>query len=273
MRLATSLGAGFLIGLGVASLPASAADAVIAADSNGTNSTWQPNSATINPGESVTWTNDGGFHNVCVQKPGAFGSACDEFGSGAASTTWTSISHQFTAAGTYAFFCTVHKAYGMTGTITVQGASTGPGTGTNTPPATQPTDTSTAPTQTQTQGQAQTQTQTEMQTQGETTPADVTAPSFTGKLKRRASRRALMIELGSSEAATLQASVFLRPLHRRSSTRISQASLKVKPGRNVVTLVRKPKASLGRGSYRVKLQLVDPSGNKSRAKTLSFKLA
>jgi hypothetical protein len=150
----------------------------------------------------------------------------------------------------------------MTGTITVgagtpTGTGTGTGTGTSTtpPPGSQPTDTITVPTQTQ-----------------QTTAAtDTTSPAFTGKVKRRASRSALLLELGSSEPGTLSATIFRRPPRGRSFSRVSETSVHVKQGRNVVTLLRKSR--LRRGAYRVKLQLADPAGNRSAAKAFNFKLA
>jgi hypothetical protein len=40
-----------------------------------------------------------------------------------------------------------------------------------------------------------------------------------------------------------------------------------------VTLPRKARGSLRRGSYKLTLQLVDAAGNRSRVVTISFKLA
>jgi hypothetical protein len=70
----------------------------------------------------------------------------------------------------------------------------------------------------------------------------------------------------------LHATVFRRPPGGRAFARISEASLHVTQGRNVVTLPRKT-GSLRSGAYRVKLQLVDAAGNKSAAKTLVVKIA
>ena len=239
---------GLAVALACAGFPASAADPTIAA--NSATDTWDPSTTSIHVGDSVTWTNDNGFHNVCVQKPGS-SSGCDEFRNGDPGPTWTSVSHKFTAAGTYSFFCEQHKLTGMSGTITVEPTSTGTST-----TAPEPiTDTITVPTQT---------------TETTSTPADTTAPLFTGKLKRRSSRKALVLEVGSSEAATLKANVLRRPPRGRSFSQTSQATLKVRQGKNVVTL---PRTAVRAGSYRVKLQLVDEAGNKSPTKTLVFKIA
>jgi plastocyanin len=258
-RGVVALVAGFAVAVAVAGFPAAASDTTIAAGV----SSWNPSSATITAGESVKWTNSGGIHNVCVQKPGASGDTCDEFTNGAPSDAWSEASHPFTTPGTYNFFCANHKAYGMTGTITDTSTSTGTGTGTGTsttpPPDTMPTDTTTI--------------QDPTQIEQNSVVDDKTAPGFVGKPKRRASRKSLVVELRSSEAATLKATVFRRPPRGRSFSRISEASLQVKPGKNVVKLPRKAGGSLRSGAYRVKLQLVDAAGNKSPAKTLVFKLA
>jgi hypothetical protein len=173
-------------------------------------------------------------------------------------------SHQFTSDGTFTYFCQAHPS-AMRGTLVVgtgenppvdTGTGTNTGTGTTPQPGSQPTDTTTVPTQTQTN----------------TVGADTTAPAFSAKPKRRASRTALIVTFSSSEDATLKASVFRRPPRGRSFGRISQRSVEVKQGQDTVTLIRK----LGKrraGAYRVKLELVDAAGNRSTAKTLNFKLA
>src|SRR4051794_10814070 len=115
LRLVSAGACGLIVACAVAGFPASASDASIAAGAG----SWSPNTATIDVGDSVTWTNSGGIHNICVQKPGNAGTACDEFRNGDPDPAWTSASHRFTVAGTYAFFCEAHKSLGMTGTITV----------------------------------------------------------------------------------------------------------------------------------------------------------
>ena len=78
---------------------------------------------TINVGDTVTFVNDNGFHNV-VSNDGGFRCAngCDgEGGNGAPGSGWT-FSRQFTSAGTIHYFCEVHVSMGMVGTITVNAA-------------------------------------------------------------------------------------------------------------------------------------------------------
>ena len=247
-----ALVAGIVTAALVAGFPAAASDATIAAQS--ATFSWSPQTATVHVGESVTWTTDGILpHNVCVQKPGNAGTTCDEFRNGDPATSWSSYtnSHVFTAPGTYTFYCEQHKAEGMTGTITVVGDSTGTGTGT-TPTNPYPTDTTTTPTGTQ--------------------PADTTAPHFTSKPKRRASRKSLIVEFGSSEEATLVATVSRRAPGTKSFKHVGSASKQVKKGHDVVTLPRRASGSLRSGAYRVTLQLTDAAGNRSATKVLLFKI-
>ena len=269
-RLLVALAAGVLAAFVVTALPALAtSQSVAAVDRTG----WNPATVSIEPGESVTWSNGTGFaHNVCVRAAGAT-SGCGEYRSGDPTSSWPSggYTHTFASDGTYAYICEAHP--GMKGTITVgtgvnpptgtgtgtgTGTNTGTGTGTTTSPAPypQPTDTSTAPTQTQPAPAA----------------ADRTAPRFTSSIKHHASRKALVVELTSSEDATLSATVLRRARHGRSFRRVGRAALHVKKGRNAVALPRKARGSLRSGAYRVQLQLVDLAGNRSPVRTISFKL-
>ena len=239
-RLVIAALAGLVVALLIAGIPASASDPTIAATPT---NTWNPSTASIHVGDTVTWTNDGGFHSVRL--------VGDANPLVAADPGWTSVKKTFTQAGTFTFYCEIHgnpDGSGMAGTITVTADSTGTST-TGPEPIT---DTITVPTQTT------------------GAPADTTAPAFTGKLKRRSSRKSLVLEVGSSEAATLKATVLRRPPRGRSFSQTSQATVKVGQGKNVVTL---PRTSIRKGSYRVKLLLVDDAGNKSATKTLVFKIA
>lgn len=76
---------------------------------------FDPQTVTINPGDTVTWTNEGGFHNVR--------SDTDLFTSGPPSSLlgWT-FSHTFAAIGTFPYYCEVHGApggVGMSGVVEV----------------------------------------------------------------------------------------------------------------------------------------------------------
>jgi hypothetical protein len=147
------------------------------------------------------------------------------------------------------------------------GPGTGGGSGAGTTQTgTQATQISASPTLTEPQIQAQPQ-------QPQIAPADTTPPRFTGALNPQSTRRTLVVELGSSEKATLQVTVFRRLPGGRSFIRIRQVSLKLKRGRNVVTLLRSSSGALRAGSYRVRLRLVDAAGNKSFVQTLYFELS
>lgn len=81
-----------------------------------------PSSLTITAGDTVTWTNTGGTHNV-NGSTSTFAGNPASFGSGSpAAAPWT-YSYTFTQAGTYNYQCDPHAAMGMTGQITVNAAS------------------------------------------------------------------------------------------------------------------------------------------------------
>ena len=97
-----------------------------------------PNTLTINVGDTVTFTNAGGFHNV-VSDPGSItafrcANGCDGDGSGgngnASSAAWTATV-AFPTAGSAPFHCQIHEGSGMVGTITVMPASSTPTIGTD----------------------------------------------------------------------------------------------------------------------------------------------
>jgi plastocyanin len=248
VRLLVALAAGVVLALGV-SIAAHASGASISATSD---NHWDPSTVTIQAGEAVNWSNAGGFHNVCVQKPGNTGTSCDEFRNGDPGPTWTSASHTFTTPGTYTFYCEEHKNEGMTGTITVEAPSTTGTTGTGT----QPTDTT--PTQTQTN----------------TMPApDTTAPRFVGRPKHRSSKKALILDFSSTEAGKLEATVSRRAPHAHAFKQSGHATVNENQGHNVIKLPRKAGGFGRAGAYRVKLRLVDAAGNTSPTTTLSYKIS
>jgi len=90
--------------------------------------TFDPPTLTIAVGDTVTFVNGGGFHNVASDPDSvqAFRCAngCDETGGNGDpdSNNW-SAEVTFTAAGTAGFHCEVHEGQGMVGTITI--ANTG----------------------------------------------------------------------------------------------------------------------------------------------------
>jgi len=81
-----------------------------------TSNVFNPSQLNINLGDTVTWTNTQGNHNVngtqstFPSNPASFG---NDVGSG-----WT-YSHVFTVAGTYDYQCDPHAGLGMTGRVVV----------------------------------------------------------------------------------------------------------------------------------------------------------
>jgi plastocyanin len=109
--------------IGMLPLAASAAIVNVGGNSNG----YAPQTLTIKLGDSVTFVNKGGVHNV-VADDGSFRCArgCDGDGKGgngnATSSNWVATV-TFNKAGTVGYFCEIHgmPGQGMFGTITVQG--------------------------------------------------------------------------------------------------------------------------------------------------------
>lgn len=84
-----------------------------------------PAAVTVSQGESVTWNNVGGFHNVRFDD----NSFTQPVGTDPA--PWT-VSRTFTLVGTSRYYCEAHGApggQGMSGTVTVQAAGAPPGPG------------------------------------------------------------------------------------------------------------------------------------------------
>ncbi len=90
---------------------AQAAEHFVAIDSD--NLSFEPAVLTIEVGDTVTWTNDGGLHNVVADAA--------SFTSGPPSTDLWVYSHTFNAGGEVPYHCAVHVDQGMTGTVIVEG--------------------------------------------------------------------------------------------------------------------------------------------------------
>ena len=99
--------------------PASAADETVMAQPD---STWSPESVTIDMGDTVTWKNGGGFHNVEFDD-GSFESPAQPD-----TSAWTA-ERTFDTAGTFRYHCGFHGP-AMSGVVRVRDA-----TGTVPPPA------------------------------------------------------------------------------------------------------------------------------------------
>ena len=95
---------------------------------------YSPQTLTIGPGDSVTWTNNSITplgHNITRCTP----AACSGVGGGTGSDKWAgsgtvhqgqTYSHTFTGAGSYVYYCTIHGYAQMHGTITVTGTPVQP---------------------------------------------------------------------------------------------------------------------------------------------------
>ena len=86
---------------------------------------FSPNVLTVNVGDTVTWVNIGGFHNVDGTLS-TFPSNPEGFGNGSATSNAWSFTHIFTISGIYNYNCTPHASMGMTGIVNVSSSSCPP---------------------------------------------------------------------------------------------------------------------------------------------------
>ena len=84
-----------------------------------------PSSLTIMVGDTVTWNNTSGSHNV-DGRTATYPANPASFYSGSASGSMWTYSYTFTTAGSYTYDCTPHVGFGMVGTVTVNAAATPP---------------------------------------------------------------------------------------------------------------------------------------------------
>jgi len=84
---------------------------------NTVGSTFSPSSLIITVGDTVTWNNTAGSHNVNATQA-TFPNNPEGFGNGVAGAPW-SFQWVFTMAGTYDYQCDPHVGIGMTGIINV----------------------------------------------------------------------------------------------------------------------------------------------------------
>jgi plastocyanin len=198
---------------------------------------WHPEALTIQTGDRVTWTFEGGVHNVKST------SSNWVFTSGPAPSQ-NPAPYTFTSAGVYEFVCEVH-ADTMTGTITVQDEPVDP---TPTPTATPtPTPTPTPSTQPGTNHP------TTPPPSGDTT--DSVKPSIAG-VRLTASLGAVKVRFRLSEPAT----VTVRVKRKGSRKVLKSARVQASAGTRTVTLRSK---RLKKGRYTVEIQARDASGNRS----------
>lgn len=112
----------------VAGTTALAADQTVTATSS---NEFTPAAVTVNQGETVTWVNAGGDHNVKFDD-GSFEQPSEPSGS-----AWT-VARRFDTPGTFRYYCEEHGGpggVGMSGTVTVQASAPPPGETVPPPPA------------------------------------------------------------------------------------------------------------------------------------------
>jgi plastocyanin len=109
---------------------ASAADQTVTASSF----MFDPTPVNINVGDTVTWNNAGGTHNVKFADQSSALLAPSPPG-----PAWP-VSRRFDVAGTYSYVCQPHQAMGMIGTVTVTAAAPPPPGGGTPPPSPGPGD-------------------------------------------------------------------------------------------------------------------------------------
>ena len=81
---------------------------------------FSPSTLNITAGDTVMWTNNGGFHNVNGNTSTPANAANPmSFGNGSASSSSWTYMFKFTMAGTYSYQCDPHAGLGMTGTVIV----------------------------------------------------------------------------------------------------------------------------------------------------------
>ena len=239
-----ALGAALLVGLGLAVVSARAADQTVTATPS---DTFSPAAVTISQGDTVTWTNGGGNHNVRFDD-GSF----EEPASGS-SSAWT-VSHRFDAPGVFRYVCEVHEDDGMVGTVTVTASQTG------TPPTPPPGGGGPPPA---------------------TPGADATAPTVSrfGMTKtrfrvRRGGGSAFRFRISEPVDVRIQIS---RALTRRGRTRQVTVGTLVRKGlrrtgSKVAFSGRIGGRALPPGPYRATISATDGAGNRSARKRTSFRI-
>lgn len=237
-----------LAGFVLAVMPALGASQSVTATSN----VFTPETVTINQGETVTWSNGGGTHNVHFED-GSFDQPAAPSGS-----AWT-VSRTFNQAGTFTYYCEQHRSLGMVGTVVVNAAS-----GTTQPGTTQPGTTN-------------------PETSNPYTTVDTVAPRITAKatkLQRLLRQRAVVLSVHVDEPASVSASGRIALPHRKAfqlrQARIqlaggATAKLKLRLSKKGLAVVRKVLRGKRRLSAKAAISARDASGNVRRA-TLKLSL-
>ena len=232
------------MGLGLAVVSARAANETVSATPD---DTFSPAAVTISQGETVTWTNGGGSHNV------RFDDGSYEYPLTPSPSAWTGT-HRFDTAGTFRYVCELHEDDGMVGTVTVTAAQTG----TAPPPSPSPPAPPPA-----------------------TPGADTTAPAISrfgmtkGRFRvKRGRASAFRFRISEPVDVRIQLS---RALTRRGRTRLVGVGTIVRRGltktsSKVAFSGRIGRRALSPGRYRATISATDDAGNRSARKRTSFRI-
>jgi plastocyanin len=239
-----------LAGLGLAVLPALAVDQTVNATSS---NDFTPSAITIDVGDTVTWNNIGGEHNVHFDD-GSFDQPANPVDS-----RWT-VQRTFNTPGVFSYVCEEHS--NMTGTVTVNAAGPGSGSGTQTDPddagpggdSTRPSVTRFALSRTRFRVGA--------------------APTAT--VARQRAKRGSAFRFRLSEAADVRIAI-ARAVRRGGRTRyVAKGSLRrrnLDAGPASISFSgRIGRAALAAAAYRATITATDDAGNRSLPKRASFRV-
>jgi plastocyanin len=217
-------------------VPAGAANQTVVA----TDKVFTPADVTVAPGDTVTWTNGGGEHNV------HFDDNSFDMPAAPDSTSW-SVSRSFDTVGVFRYYCELHggpNGIDMSGAVSVKPASTPPG-----PPG------------------------------GAPVSADKTAPALTlsGSTRQRALRqRAVFVRAGVDEASRVVARAWVsiprtgRSFRAKTVSRQLAARTTSKLGlalsRQALRAFRRALRKHTRLTARITVTAKDPAGNRASAK-------
>lgn len=237
-----AVAAALLLGLGLAVLPADAADQSVSATPS---DTFSPAAVTVTQGDTVTWTNAGGNHNVHFED-GSF-----DMPATASTSSWT-VSREFDVVGTFSYYCEVHEDQGMTGTVTVVAAGT-----TTTPPP--PGGGGPAP------GGG-----------GPTPGGGGPAPDETRPAVSRLDKGKRAFSFRLSERATVRI-VIARAVKRRGKTRYAVKGTLLRRGlaagkHSIGFRGRLGGKALAAGRYRATVTATDAAGNRSAPRRVGFRI-
>ncbi len=258
-----------IVALTISVVPAIGVDRTV--NAGGGSNIFTPSSVTVAVGESVTWNNAGGTHNVAFDD----GSFTDPVAPSSAG--WTA-QRTFSAEGTFSYHCQLHG--GMVGTVVVGSGAT---TSTSTAPTVAVTTTEAATTQTTSPANGTTtasapQTPT---TTGVTSPALENVTLSTARLcrrkdgRRRCSLQGVRLSFKLSTAATLVGEIKRKPISGKGKyKRFGTLKISAKAGKQAITINRTAERKrLAKGRYQLSLRAVDSVGSTSAPMRLTIKVS